>query len=226
PPGNPTGSCPDGDGDGWPDGQDNCSSVANPDQADADGDGVGDACDSCLRVANPDQADVDYDGVGDVCDNCVRVFNPDQTDSNGDGVGDACDPDGDGVPTDRDNCPTTANRDQADADSDGVGDACDTSSLTGRMTGGGSVMSPTEGRVTHGLELHCNPATPAEHGRSELGQGAELPSRGACSGELYRRSCHRACAPFSGIRHLPRDRCRALQRRPRRDVRVALHRWR
>ena len=38
---------PDGDGDGFPDGIDNCPNVANPGQEDADGDGVGDACDQC-----------------------------------------------------------------------------------------------------------------------------------------------------------------------------------
>ncbi len=36
----------DTDGDGVPDGQDNCPLVANPDQADSDLDGVGDACDT------------------------------------------------------------------------------------------------------------------------------------------------------------------------------------
>jgi hypothetical protein len=35
---------PDRDGDGVPDGIDNCPDVPNPDQADADGNGVGDAC--------------------------------------------------------------------------------------------------------------------------------------------------------------------------------------
>jgi len=35
---------PDTDGDGVPDGQDNCPQVPNGDQADSDGDGLGDAC--------------------------------------------------------------------------------------------------------------------------------------------------------------------------------------
>jgi hypothetical protein len=36
---------PDQDGDGVPDSQDNCPTVANPDQRDTDGDKIGDACD-------------------------------------------------------------------------------------------------------------------------------------------------------------------------------------
>lgn len=43
---------PDGDGDGVPDAQDNCRSVANPDQVDRDGDHLGDACDDQPGVAN------------------------------------------------------------------------------------------------------------------------------------------------------------------------------
>ena len=35
----------DSDGDGVPDGPDNCPAVPNPDQADNDGDGIGNACD-------------------------------------------------------------------------------------------------------------------------------------------------------------------------------------
>lgn len=36
----------DGDGDGVPDGDDNCVDTPNPDQSDGDGDGIGTACDS------------------------------------------------------------------------------------------------------------------------------------------------------------------------------------
>jgi len=40
-------SAPDADGDGIPDTDDNCVTVANRDQTDSDGDGLGDACDVC-----------------------------------------------------------------------------------------------------------------------------------------------------------------------------------
>ena len=40
---------------------------------DLDGDGVADTDDNCPTVANPDQADVDSDGVGDACDPCPHV---------------------------------------------------------------------------------------------------------------------------------------------------------
>lgn len=36
--------------------------------ADSDGDGVPDLIDNCTKVANPDQADVDLDGIGNACD--------------------------------------------------------------------------------------------------------------------------------------------------------------
>ncbi|MGH7821828.1 MAG: thrombospondin type 3 repeat-containing protein [Candidatus Binatia bacterium] len=86
-------TCEDGgadtDGDGVPDGEDNCPQDPNPDQTDADEDGLGEECDDC--PVDPDN-DVDQDGVcGDV-DNCPADANPDQTDTDFDGIGDECDP--------------------------------------------------------------------------------------------------------------------------------------
>lgn len=144
----------DSDGDGVPDSQDNCITVANPDQIDTDGDGTGDACEGDNNGTNNQNnptnnnngtnnqnnppnnnngtnnmmgPDTDGDGVPDDMDNCPNIRNPDQTDSDGDGLGDACDDDrdGDGVDNDQDNCPDTPNADQGDVDQDGIGDACD-----------------------------------------------------------------------------------------------------
>ena len=130
------------------DAQDNCPSVANPDQKNSDLDALGNACDSdddndgvpdvqdnCPLVRNPPDEngvqapcdDLDVDGVIDTIDNC-NEYNPSQQDSNFDNEGDACesDPDNDGVNADEfDNCPMLANPGQADADADGYGDACD-----------------------------------------------------------------------------------------------------
>lgn len=75
----------DTDGDGFPDAQDNCPQIRNPDQADLDDDALGDACD-------PDR---DGDGALDAQDNCPGADNPDQADRDGDNRGDACDPDPD-----------------------------------------------------------------------------------------------------------------------------------
>jgi len=60
--------------------------------ADSDGDGAPDGADNCVNEPNPSQQDTDLDGLGDACDNCPSVPNPGQEDSGGtDGVGDACD---------------------------------------------------------------------------------------------------------------------------------------
>ncbi|MBV71856.1 MAG: hypothetical protein CMH52_11045 [Myxococcales bacterium] len=137
----------DEDGDGVPDGDDNCPSESNPDQLDLDDDGLGDVCDD----------DADGDAVADENDNCPMVANPDQLDLNGDAEGDACDgdvdgddisnedeetngtdpynPDSDydGVPdgpsgnpdTLADLCPLAIDPFNLDRDNDGIGDVCD-----------------------------------------------------------------------------------------------------
>ena len=79
-------------GDGVPDGADNCPGVCNADQRDVDGDGIGDACDT--------QEDYDFDGVPNAVDNCPLEPNPAtgvglQADHDSDGRGDLCDPDSD-----------------------------------------------------------------------------------------------------------------------------------
>ncbi len=59
----------DSDGDGVPDGTDNCPAVPNADQADSDGDGYGNACDPNPTVYCPImRADVNYDGVANLLD--------------------------------------------------------------------------------------------------------------------------------------------------------------
>jgi hypothetical protein len=58
---------PDTDGDGRPDGADNCPNEHNPNQADCDGDGIGDACDGPTE---------DYNGNGlpDYCECIADLF--------------------------------------------------------------------------------------------------------------------------------------------------------
>jgi hypothetical protein len=142
------GACGDDDGDGVPNGDDNCPLLPNPSQTDTDVDGVGDACDNCPAIANPGQEDSDSDGVGDACDddtdndgvsdatdNCPTIANPGQEDADTDGVGDVCDicpghddhinADTDSIPDGCDNCPSVSNPGQQDSDSDGIGDMCD-----------------------------------------------------------------------------------------------------
>jgi hypothetical protein len=58
---------------------------------DLDGDGIPDGEDNCLEVSNEDQSDFDLDAVGDVCDNCSETPNPSQYDCDDDYCGNACD---------------------------------------------------------------------------------------------------------------------------------------
>jgi len=140
----------DTDGDGAPDGADNCPAVHNPSQADPDGDGLGDLCDNCPAVGNASQSDFDFDGVGDDCevndldadgvpnvsDNCPTVYNPTQAinqpgDTRGAACNDPIDLDGDDVVEIADNCPALYNPGQEDADGDAIGDACDSDDFDG-----------------------------------------------------------------------------------------------
>jgi hypothetical protein len=90
----------DDDGDGLADARE-ATLGTDPRNPDTDGDGAPDGHDDCPRRPNADQRDRDGDGLGDACDDCALVANADQRDTDGDGIGDACcgdpDPDGDGI---------------------------------------------------------------------------------------------------------------------------------
>jgi hypothetical protein len=75
----------DPDGDRVDVAEDNCPSIANPDQRDTDGDGVGDACDNCQLIANPRQPD------GWAAANPWGGLTGGQRDDDGDGYGNRCD---------------------------------------------------------------------------------------------------------------------------------------
>src|SRR5688572_27509541 len=64
---------PDEDNDGFADADDNCPSLANPDQSEADGDGRGDRCDECPLIPSAPSADFDGDKLGDLCDPSPRA---------------------------------------------------------------------------------------------------------------------------------------------------------
>ncbi len=127
----------DDDGDGVPNGTDNCPGLMSTSLTDTDKDGRGDACDNCPVIANFTQTDANNDGIGDACalgtpnnpdfdsdgrpdaaDNCPKVANPGQEDADSDKVGNACD-----------NCVNVANPGQQNSNGGALGDACDTNDL-------------------------------------------------------------------------------------------------
>ena len=109
-------ACDSGDGDGWPDNQDNCPGTPN-------GLSGGTCVEGAVRTCHSnEECDLEpEDGLG-VCSLA-------QEDTDGDGVGDACndadDTDGDEWADVLDNCLEKANRNQLDTNSDGIGNQCD-----------------------------------------------------------------------------------------------------
>lgn len=139
------GKCkPDTDGDGLPDGIDNCPINFNPDQTDGDGDGVGDLCDTCANDPNkvspgecgcgvPD-TDSDNDGSPDCFDACPT--DPNKTSPGLCGCGNVdTDTDDDGTADCSDACPNDRDKiapgacgcgvADTDADNDGIPDCHD-----------------------------------------------------------------------------------------------------
>ncbi|MFC1927845.1 thrombospondin type 3 repeat-containing protein, partial [Chloroflexota bacterium] len=136
--------CTDTDQDGVCDDDDNCPTVANPNQEDEDEDGVGDDCDGCPN--DPDKTepgicgcgesddDSDGDGVADCNDGCPNDPNKIEPGLCGCGVADT-DTDSDGTPDCNDGCPADPNKvapgvcgcgvADTDTDSDGTPDCND-----------------------------------------------------------------------------------------------------
>ena len=133
--------CPDGDGDGWSDGDESWTAEhgadAFPNDADetmdSDMDGLGDNTDVFPNDAN-ETSDSDGDGVGDNGDDFPNDAN-ETMDSDMDGLGDnadafpndaneTADSDGDGVGNNGDDFPNDADE-TIDSDMDGLGDNAD-----------------------------------------------------------------------------------------------------
>ncbi|HEY8430968.1 MAG TPA: amidohydrolase family protein [Sandaracinaceae bacterium] len=147
----------DMDGDGIPNGDDNCPTIFNPIrplddgvQADFDGDGIGDACDRCPLDAGTtacsgiDPNDRDGDMVPDDADNCRAIANPDQADGDGDGVGDACDECPEAPNPGGSACPTTIYEIKNGAVADGARVAVSRSVVTAVGSNGFTMQVPAD----------------------------------------------------------------------------------
>ncbi|HET9476031.1 MAG TPA: thrombospondin type 3 repeat-containing protein, partial [Dehalococcoidia bacterium] len=117
-----SGTCTDADGDGVPDTNDNCPTVANANQANFDGDSQGDACDP--DDDNDGLLDVNEPGSGCLPSGGGRLDPDCDNDNISDG---SLDPDGAGpILPGPDNCVTTPNTNQLNTDGDSMGNVCDT----------------------------------------------------------------------------------------------------
>jgi len=181
--------CTDTDQDGVCDDDDNCPTVANPNQEDEDEDGVGDACDNCPN--DPDKTepgicgcgvadtDSDNDGTPDCNDQCPDDSNKVVPGQCGCGVADA-DADGDGVANCNDGCPADPAKTSpgqcgcgvADTDSDGDGtadcsDGCpfDSNKTAPGICGCGTPDTDSDGDGT----ADCNDGCPSDPNKTAPG---------------------------------------------------------
>ena len=112
---------PDADNDGIADEDDNCITVANPNQVDMDNDGIGDACDKDI---DGDQ----YENVSEnICGSNSLSASSTPNDLDGDFIPDCVDPDkdGDGYENTSDAFPIDKSE-WSDTDDDDIGDNADT----------------------------------------------------------------------------------------------------
>jgi hypothetical protein len=191
----------DMDGDGIPDGMDNCPNVFNPIrpmdggmQPDTDGDGLGDACDPCPLDANTTQcgnplADVDGDGIANANDNCPTVANPNQADADGDGKGDACDECPNLANPGVLGCPATIYQIKDGTFAPGVQVTLSDVLVTGRSSGNGFFVQTKSGDANFAGVAHSGIFVAGDSFTASVGQRLTLTARVASeAGHVFLRN--------------------------------------